>query len=181
MQLTYDTRHLPRSLHDWNRLIAELGATIDDTVETTWLELKGPLNLSAAEHKFKVARAVLSFANRDPAAAAPFLDGSAMIVIGIGGGKITGIPRIEDHDLIKALEAYLGDPDRSPRYNVHRHRVDDINDVVIIVVDAPRAGDRIYTLQKAFDKSYRGTVFARPSSASEPADPAASSCFLADC
>jgi hypothetical protein len=85
------------SLRDWDRLIAALSEATDDAVETSYLELKGPLNLAGAEDRFAIAKAVLAFANRDPAAAAPFLDGCAVILIGMswgtspayGGSKIT--------------------------------------------------------------------------------------------
>lgn len=171
-KLSYDMRHLPRSIHDWERLVAAMGEITDDTFESTYLELKGPLDLSTAEHKFKISKAILSFANRDPQAAAPYLDGHALIVIGAGGGATTGTTRIEDHQLVKAFEPYLGDAERSPRWTVHRRRVNDTKDVLIIDVDAPQPGDPIYTLKKAFERHLPGTIFARPSTASEPADPA---------
>lgn len=174
MKFTYDIRRLPRSLPDWDRLMTELGQATDDTVEASWLELKGPLELTTAAHKFALARAILAFANRDPDAASAFLDGHALVVVGVSTtGDVTGVSRIEDHQLLKAVEPYLGQDDQTPRWIVHRHRVNDTHDVLIVDVDAPKPGDPIYTLRKAFDKSAAGTIFTRPSTATEPADPAA--------
>jgi hypothetical protein len=168
----FDSRHLPRSLPDWDRLVAACGQP-DDTIETHWLERKGPLQLGTAGHKFAVAKAILAFANRDPDAAAPFFDGHALLVIGISNtGEVTGIPRIEDHQLIKALQPYLGQDD-APRWVARRHRVDDRHDVLIIDIDAPRPGDPIFTLRRNFGNFPAGTVFTRPSTESEPADPRA--------
>jgi hypothetical protein len=171
--IDYDVRRLPRSLPEWDRLVTALGRATDDTVEASWLELKGPLDLTTKEHRFKVARAILSFANRDPDAAAPFCDGHGLVVIGVAEGRVVGTPRFEDHQLMKALRPYLGNDDRGPRWTVYRHRVDDHSDVLVIVVDAPRPADRIFTLQQAYGNSYAGTIFTRPSTESEPADPAA--------
>jgi len=171
--LTFDSRHLPRSLSEWEQLVRACGVQ-DDTIETHWLERKGPLQITAAEHKFAIAKAILAFSNRDPVAAEPFLDGHALLLIGIEKtGAITGIPRVEDHQLSNALKAYLGQGDDAPRWIVHRHRVDDHNDVVVIDVDAPRPGDPIFTLRKAYDKFPAGSVFSRPSTESTPADPTA--------
>ncbi len=172
VHLNTDVRRLPGSLREWDRLIAALSEATDDTVETSYLELKGPLNLASAEDRFAIAKAILAFANRDPAAAAPFFDGRALIVIGVSKGEITGVRRIEDHELRAALKPYLGEDDQSPRWIVERHRVDDQNDVLIIVVDAPRPGDPLLTLRKEFGQHLPGKVFARPSTASVQADPA---------
>lgn len=173
MTLNFDSRHLPRSLPDWDRLVSACGQP-DDTIETHWLERKGPLELTTAAHRFAAARAILAFANRGADAAAPFFDGHALIFIGIStDGTITGVPRIEDHQLLKAVQPYLGQDERSPRWLVHRHRVSDTHDVLIIDVDAPQPGDPLFTLRKAYDKSYAGTIFTRPSTESGPADPAA--------
>jgi hypothetical protein len=171
--LDFDVRHLPGSLRDWAGLITALSQATDDTVETSYLELKGPLDLGPPEGRFPLAKAILAFANRDPDAAAPFFDGRALIVLGVHKGKVTGIKRIEDHELLDALRPYLGNDDQSPRWKIERQHVDDRNDVLIIVVDAPRAGDPIFTLRKGFGEHLRGKVFTRPSTASVQADPVA--------
>jgi len=168
----FDDRHLPGSLRDWSGLITALSEATDDTVEKSYLELKGTLDLATAEGKFALAKAILAFANRDPDAAAPFFDGRALIVLGVHKGNVTGIKRIEDHELLDALRPYLGNDDRSPRWKTERQHVDDRNDVLIIVADAPRAGDPIFTLRKGFGEHLPGKVFTRPSTASVQADPA---------
>lgn len=147
MTLTFNSRHLPRSLTEWDQLVTACGVR-DDTIETHWLERKGAgLKLSTAEGKFTLAKAILAFANRDPETAQPYLDGHALILIGIENtGEITGVPRIEDHQLLNGLKAFLGQGDSAPRWTTHRVRVDDENDVLIINVDAPRAGDPLFTL-----------------------------------
>lgn len=170
MTLNRDTQHLPRSVHEWDQFIRALAQHPDDTVETSWLELKGPLDLTTAEHKFKVAKAILGFANRDPIDAEGHLDGRALLVIGVAGGRATGTRRIEDHQLINALTSYLGQADQAPRWTTQRCRVDDVNDILIVIVDAPQFGDPAYPLRKAFDKASRGTIYVRPSTESVPAD-----------
>lgn len=171
MTLKFDSRHLPRSYTEWEQLVAACGVE-DDTIETHWLERKGLLQLTAPEHKFAVAKAILAFANRDLAAAEPYLDGHALVLIGIEKtGATTGIPRIEDHQLFNALMPYLGQDDNSPRWIVHRQRVDERNDVLIVDIDAPRPGDPIFTLRKEYDKARPGVIFSRTSTESAPAGP----------
>lgn len=171
MTLTFNSRHLPRSLTEWDQLVTACGVR-DDTIETHWLERKGAgLKLSTAEGKFTLAKAILAFANRDPETAQPYLDGHALILIGIENtGEITGVPRIEDHQLLNGLKAFLGQGDSAPRWTTHRVRVDDENDVLIINVDAPRAGDPLFTLRKANGNFHEGFIFARPSTESAGAD-----------
>lgn len=172
MTIKVDSRHLPRSFNEWEQLVLACGVE-DDTIETQWLERKGPLRLSTTEHKFTVAKAILAFANRDPEEAEPFLDGHALVLVGIEKtGEMPGVPRIEDHQLVNALKAYLGNGESAPRWVVHRHRIDDTHDVLVIDIDAPRPGDPIFTLQKSYDKFLAGTIFARQTSESAPADPA---------
>lgn len=179
MTLEFNTRHLPGSFAEWEQLVLACG-TSDDTVETHWLERKGALDLTAARDKFAVAKAILAFANRDPQAAAPFLGGHALVLIGIEkSGAIRGVPRIEDHVLIAALKPYLGQDEDSPRWTSRRHRVNDTHDVLIIDIDSPRAGDPIFTLRKEFSSSDKGSaafrpgfIASRPSTESVQADPA---------
>lgn len=170
MTVDVNTQHLPRSMHGWSELIQAISQAPDDTVEASWLELKGPLELTTAKDRFKVAKAILGFANRDPLAAGGHLDGCALLLIGVTAGTMPGNIRIEDHELIKALEPYLGRGAEGPRWEVRRHRVDNRHDVLIIVVDAPQFGDPIYPLRRAFDKASIGTVYARPSTETEPAN-----------
>lgn len=170
MTLNIDTQRRPRSMHEWTELVHAIGQAPDDTVETSWLELKGPLDLTTAKDRFKVAKAILGFANRDPLQAGGYLDGCALLVIGVGSGTMPGTKRIEDHELIKALEPYLGRGADAPRWEVRRHHIDEDNDVLIVVVDAPQFGDPVYPLRKTFDKAWIGTVYARPSTETEPAD-----------
>lgn len=158
---------------EWANLVLAC-AVADDTIESSWLERKGLLDLRTAGHKFTVAKAILAFANREPQAAAPFLDGHALVLIGIEKtGEMPGIPRIEDHELINALKAYLGQGDAAPRWVVQRHRVDDDNAVIVIDIDAPHPGDPIFTLKKEYAKFLPGAIFARQATESAPADPEA--------
>jgi hypothetical protein len=173
VRLDYEVRHLPGSMRDWDRLVTALSQATDDTVEMSYLELKGALDLATARDSFAVSKAILAFANRAPEAAAPFFDGRAVIVIGVSKGKISGMQRTENHQVLAALRPYLGDDDHSPRWKIERQRVDDQNDVLIIVVDAPRVGDPFFTLRQDFEKHQAGKIFTRTSTESVQADPKA--------
>ena len=106
------------------------------------------------------------------------MDGRGLVLIGAEAGSITGIPRVEDHVLKEKLAPYLGQDDVAPRWDTKRVQVSTSNDVLIIMVAAPQAGDPIYTLRKAFTGQqasrgfHDGTIFTRPSTKSEPANSA---------
>jgi hypothetical protein len=144
-----DHAHLPQSIAEWEALVDAVGEATDDTrAEKTWLELKGRLDLGSAEGRFTVAKAILAMANRDPAAAAASVDGRGLVLLGAEAGSITGLPRVEDHVLKEKLAPYLGQDDVAPRWDTKRVQVSDSNDVLIIIVAAPQAGDPIYTLRR---------------------------------
>jgi hypothetical protein len=118
----------------------------DDTIETHWLERKG--QLTTAAHRFAAARSILAFANRD-AAAAPFLDGHALVVIGISTGRSKASRGSRTTTWRRRCVP------TSARTSAHRggscagNRVNDTHDVLIIDIDAPQPGDPLFTLRKA--------------------------------
>jgi hypothetical protein len=159
-----DLRFLAQSVYD---------GTAHD--EGYLLEVKTVLGFKDAEHRGKIARAVLGFANRldqDPRPSALFL--------GLDKGCVEADRcEVDPSDARKALQPLLGTP--GPRWQFANVNV---NGCVVhaIVVDPPRWGDPIFALNKEFTvaagkekpKTYqRGTIFVREGSDSNLASPEA--------
>lgn len=140
----FDTNRLPRSTPGWDALLDLIEAATDDAeVEKTWLELKSHPAVIKPADKFAVAKAILAMANRDPARAAAYLDGHGLVVVGAKAGQLVGTEQIEDHVLQDRLAPYLGDANQAPSFDIRwlsRHG----KHILVIIVAAPAAGDRIY-------------------------------------
>jgi hypothetical protein len=136
--------------------------------EALWIEWKSDLDLTQAPGRFKTARAILSFANRMPDTASKTCGGLAFVIIGAEPGSLTGTNIIDAADLDKGLIKYLGGdgPEWSPTYVCIGGK-----NVLVIVVEPPKWGDRIHTLRQQFDGTQAGTVFIRSQSESRQANP----------
>ncbi|MBJ7287574.1 hypothetical protein [Williamsia sp.] len=128
-----DFTHLPRGQMGWTTLIEHLVAT-DDRAERHFLELKSDIELTQKSGRVKVAKFILGASNRDPAVAAPWLDGHAIMVLGIAPNAVVGVQPFEMHQLADAVRAAIGD--NGPHWDVQRVQLDG-KDVVVIVVAPP--------------------------------------------
>jgi len=147
-------------------VIAVVQADARSVQETHWLEWKGPLNIGKAEGQFAIAKAILGFANREPTRAASVCEGTAYLIVGAEPGSSPGITVVDHSDLGQGIGRYVNGPRWAPHYVDHGGIK-----VLVVVIEAPRVGDPIHTLQKANDRFYAGTVFHRGTAQSEPAGP----------
>lgn len=137
--------------------------------ETTAIEWKCTLDLADAGAKFKIAKNLLAFANRDPGAAAREFDGHAYLLIGTEPGSVSGVAPPDPAALDDALRRYVR-PD-APHWELRLVEVDQ-KTVAVIEVAPPRPGDRIATLQTAYEKWPAGRIFVRRPGKSVEAGPA---------
>jgi hypothetical protein len=90
--------------------------------------------------------------------------------VGVEPGAAAGVPNFDHASLGQKMKTYADGPRWTPHY-VEFNGVT----VLVVVVEAPRAGDPIHTLQKEFTKdktSHKaGTVFHRGAAHTEPAGP----------
>ncbi len=142
--------------------------------ETNWLEWKSTLDLATAEGRFAVGKAILGFANRAVDQARLNCAGLAYMVVGVKPGAATGVKTVDHAALVHRIKTYVAGPRWTPNY------VSFLNvEVLVIVIEPPRAGDPIHTLQKGFsnDKAgskaghSAGTIFHRGAALTEPAGP----------
>lgn len=169
MGISVDTSRELRRPSDLADLVHAIEHALDSD-ETGWIEWKTELDVSSASGAFKVARAILSFANRMPDAAATTCGGLAYFVLGIEPGNVVGTPEIDGADLEQYLLKYLGadGPVWAPSYV----KVAGDKMVLVITVEPPRWGDPIHALRKAYDRSEDGTIFVRSQARSRPANSA---------
>ncbi len=169
MALVVGTSTALRGTHDLRRLVEAIVAAGPHD-EADWVEWKSALDLSGKEGSFQVARAVLGMANRLPERAGLTCEGLGYVVVGAHPGSIEGVASIDPASLDQLLEPYLGGaegPRFTPIYLPVNNRT-----VFIVTVEAPRPGDRIFTLRKEWGKYSSGTVFVRKSGRTVIADAA---------
>lgn len=136
--------------------------------ETRALEWKRTLDLSVAEHRFKVAKQILGFGNRSPADAMSAFGGYAYMLVGVEPGKLHGVDVIDPAKLTDAIRPFVASqrPSWAPAYV----RVDDVP-VLVLEVAPPQPGDRICCLQKTYGSVTAGRIYVRREGQTEEADP----------
>lgn len=138
--------------------------------ETNWLEWKSTLDLSTPEGRFTVAKAILGFANRSVEQAQLKCAGVAYMIVGVEPGSTPGVNPVDHAILTQRIATYVDSPRWTPQYipfsNVQ---------VLVVMVEPPRVGDTIHTLEKEFSNNKTrhraGTIFHRAAAHTEPAGP----------
>jgi hypothetical protein len=154
-----------------NRRLGELVDAIyhapsTTTPETHWVEWKSTLDFSKAKDKVSAAKAIIAFANRDPANAARECEGEGYLVVGVSPDGVLGGVAVHDAaDLAGMLRTYVDGPHWDVDY-VEFHG----QHVLIVTVAPPQPGQRIHSLVKDYESYKSGTVFRRGISGSEPAN-----------
>lgn len=171
MTLNFNPDKLPGDTDVLNELVNAIVEAGDSEGERSWLEWKSVLNLKEAGDRFKLAKEILAFANRDVRETRLFCHGWAYVVAGASEEGVHGIPKIKTKEIEDALAPYLGRGSEAPRWEPVFISPDPQSDVLVIKVAPPQDGDPIYSLQKGYDKCGQGTVFVRGVEESRPADP----------
>lgn len=168
MAIDIDTTHPLRRPLELQQLV-EAVVTAGSADEAFWVECKNnDFDLTKAEGRFNLARVILSFANRIPDTASTVCGGLAYVIIGAEPGKVDGTKLIDGADLDNWLIKYLGGdgPVWSPTYVKHGDK-----NVLVIVVEAPKWGDRMHSLRQQLGGAQPGTIYVRSQSVSRQANP----------
>ncbi|SDP46827.1 hypothetical protein SAMN04489867_2559 [Pedococcus dokdonensis] len=120
--------------------------------------MKSQLDLSSKADQVKIAKFILGAANRMPDDAAQRLDGFAVLVAGVAPGAAAGIPRIENHELRRLIDPFVG---VGPRWDVERVSGDGDNQVLIIVVSPPTWGEAPYPCLQTSGSLQDGDIYIR--------------------
>jgi hypothetical protein len=162
-----DLSRLPSGERRWMALITE-AAKLGDRAERHFLEMKSEIDPASKDGGAKIAKFILGAANRDTVRAAKYLEGHAVMLLGVAEGAITGLPGFEAKDMEDAVRQYLGEP--APPWDFHRVRVSDDRDVIVISVDPPREGDPIWMCCKDGPANlHDGDIFIRVDGATRKA------------
>jgi hypothetical protein len=165
--LSIDTSHALRGTADLRLLVNAVVAATDHD-ESDWIEWKSDLDLTTKDGCFQIARAVLAMANRLPERAKTTCEGLGFIVVGVAPGNLCGIRSVDPARLDQLIEPYLGSVD-GPRWTP-TFLQDGGSTVLVVTIEAPQPGDRIFTLRKEFGGNRSGTVFVRKQGRTVPAD-----------
>jgi hypothetical protein len=157
MPLIIDSSRALRTPQDVAGLVQAIVAASPND-ESDWVEWKNGLILQKKDDACQLARHILGMANRRPAEAARHVGGCGYVVIGAEPGSCVGVAEIDPADLGGGIQPYLGPegPSWSAQYVRHQGC-----SVLVITIEPPRRGDRIFTLQKEFGKYTAGMVFVR--------------------
>jgi hypothetical protein len=154
-----DLSRLPSGERGWRALIAE-ASRLGERAERHFLEMKSEIDPISKEGAAKVAKFILGAANRDVVRAARYLEGHAVMLLGVAEGVVMGLAAFEAKDLEDAVRQYLGEP--GPPWDFHRVRVTSDRDVIVIAVDPPSDGDPIWVCCKDGPANlHDGDVFIR--------------------
>lgn len=130
--------------------------------ETDYLEWKTGYDLAKRPDAAKTAKHLIGFANRTVAAASRHCCGHAYLLLGVEPGSYVDVPEWDSADVQNWLERFV---ERELRYDIHYVKADG-HRVLVFSLDAPRAGDPIYALQKdSQDENGKtmpaGTIYVR--------------------
>jgi hypothetical protein len=158
-----------RGTSDLRRLVQAVVEAADHD-EADWVEWKSTLDLTTKGGCFAVARTIIGMANRMPDRAGLVCEGLGYIVVGAEPGKLSGVASVDPATTDQVIEAYVGGAD-GPRWTPTYLEIKG-KTVLIVTVEAPSPGDRIFTLRKALDRHLSGTPFVRKQGRTVPADAA---------
>ena len=167
MAVNIDTTIALRGVRDLQRLV-EAVIDADEHDEVDWVEWKGALDLSTKAGCFHVARAVLGMANRLPDRAGLTCEGLGYIIVGAEPCNFRGVASVDPATVDQHMDAYLGGAE-GPRYTPTYVSVQN-RTALVVVVEAPRPGDQIFSLRREFENARSGAVFVRKPGRTVPAD-----------
>jgi hypothetical protein len=163
MAIIVDISQVLRRPADLLHLVEAVVAALP-TDEAEWVEWKSDLPLDALDGWFSISKQVLGFANRDPDRAARFAGGNGYVIVGAEPGNVRGITPVDPAQLDNWLRSFLGND--GPVWSANYVTVER-KEVLVVVVEAPRWGDRIYPLRRTHQPQARGqgadkgTIFVR--------------------
>jgi hypothetical protein len=167
MALAVDVSRALRSPQQHVSLVeAVFGASEND--ESDWVEWKISLDLRTKEASGTIARHILGMANRIPEYAARCAGGCGYLIVGVEPRKYVGVSEVDPAVLDQALQQYLGSD--GPGWSAHYVQSGGTS-VVVVTVEPPRSGDRIFTLERELPKYRAGTVFVRRQGRTIQAEP----------
>lgn len=162
----------PRQLEKEQDFVALIRAvyTAGAEDENDWIEWKSELDLELRATKANIAQYILGFANRDPEDLNDECGGAGILIVGVEPRSLKGVHPLDPAKLRPHIEAIVGGAS-GPKW-VHRYVELDGVKVLVVTVDPPQSGDRIFTARKSSDKVVSGRVYIRRHGRTEQAEAA---------
>ena len=123
----------------------------DENVAVEWKS--GYEDILSNRASYALARAILGFANRDINIAKSAFEGVAYVVVGAEPGNFSSQAVPDSAELSNAIRRYAGSS--FPRWDLRPINYRD-SQVIIFIIEAPAAGDRIALLRKDFQTPKNG-------------------------
>ncbi|QJU56272.1 hypothetical protein SCB71_21250 (plasmid) [Herbiconiux sp. KACC 21604] len=171
--LNFDLSIPPRSPGDLEALAtAVFLASPGD--ETHFLEWKSTLDLTGAAGQYAIARTIIGMFNRPVDLARTAFEGVGYMLVGAEPGNVAGTIVPDSAVVTSGISKYLAGP-KIAWY--HLSITVQGRDVLVIIVESPKGGDRIASLGKTFQSEKgkgadAGTIFVRTTGQTLPATPA---------
>jgi hypothetical protein len=163
--IDFDTSRLPTGSLGWAQLFEAIENALP-TDETYWIEFKAGHDAASKEGKAAIAKAIVAFANRPTSLARKWLDGHALIVLGVQPGDVPGAVKHDPATIHQTVQPLLAPP--APGWDLSYHSYKG-KQVLVIIVDPPRAGDPIAVIGKSSGRVEDGHVYIRRPGVSERA------------
>jgi hypothetical protein len=155
MALDIDTNQAFLSVALRRTLVAAVRDAPEHEGEPDWVEWKSTVDLREKRWMAEIARHVLRFANRDPERAQRAAEGFGYLLLGVEPGNLCGVSPIDSAQLESGTSPYLGRD--GPQMSTEYVELEG-TPVLVITVRPPRAGDRIFSLEKAFQQDEPGGI-----------------------
>lgn len=173
MAINIDTTSAFRFPSELERLVDAVRAAGEHD-ESEWLEWKSTINATSTKKELLltpnathlIARNVLGFANRNPNTASNWAEGHAYLLIGVEPSNLHGVPSSDPAKIHAQVRVFVG---TRVTWRCEFVTLGD-KQVLVVVVEPPRAGDPIHALMKSADKYQEGHVFIRHPGATEQAN-----------
>lgn len=158
MALTIDTQRALRTVPQHQSLVDAIRGAPSHEQETDWVEWKVGVDLREKAWQAEIGRQTLGFANRHPDRAASVCGGCAYLVLGVEPGNLEGVNPVDAAALDDSVSAYVATD--GPQWAPDYVRLDG-KTVLVITIEPPRWGDRIFAFEKEFPGFKNGDVFIR--------------------
>ncbi len=146
--IEYDTTKAPKGHLGRQRLLDAIYKA-SDADENEWVEFKAGVDPSTKAGYAHIARAIVAFANRDPARAQRWMDGYAYVIVGLEPGNAPGAVAVDPADIHDGVNALIAAP--APGWDLE-YTTYDKTQVLVITVEPPKPGDPIHCIGKGSAK-----------------------------
>lgn len=155
--IEYDTTKAPTGHLRRQRLLDAIYKA-SGADENEWVEFKAGVDPSTKAGCAHIARAIVAFANRDPARAQRWMDGNAYVIVGLEPGNAPGAVVVDPAIIHDGVNALIAAP--APGWDLE-YTTYNMTQVLVVTVEPPKPGDPIHCIGKAAPNVDNGNIYVR--------------------